>query len=577
MRSKSTLLVVLALLGSLLMVPLGSSSALAENNGAATTPQAGWSSWSFLRKNPTEANIKAQAQAMHDSGLVSHGFTYANIDDFYYLNPASTVDQYGRWVVDTSRFPEGMANVASYVHNLGEKFGMYLTPGIPVAAYNHNTPIQGTSFHARDIVSSTSTYEANYNFGNGSMYYIDFAKNPTAAQAFLNSWADLLASYGVDYIKLDGVGDSDIGDVTGWSQALNQSGRTIHFELSNSLDVNNGAVWKANANGWRTEGDIECYCSSTSYPLTSWSNVSKRFDDLPAWVQFDGTGGWGDPDSVELGNGSNDGLTVDERRSQVSLWALSNAPLVLGSDLTQMDSTDLGLLSNDEILGVDRSNAPAHPVVQGAQQQVWWSSTGNGSSYNVGLFNLSGSTATVTVSWSDLAFSGSAAVRDLWSRADKGTFTGSYSVSLPAHGSTVLHVVPSSSATKLGAPLVSQLSGRCVDLPRQSNLNGLQLTVYDCNGGPNQRVTYNASTKALMLEGKCFDAHNNGTAAGTHVEIYDCHNGANQQWTINSNGTITGVQSGICLDVTGTTNPNGTGLELWTCNGGGNQHWTLGG
>jgi alpha-galactosidase len=576
MRSKRTLLVVLALLGSVMTSPLGSAPALAENNGAAATPQAGWSSWSFLRSNPTEANIKAQAQAMHDTGLVSHGFTYANIDDFYYLNPASTVDQYGRWVVNTTRFPDGMANVASYVHNLGEKFGMYLTPGIPVAAYNQNTPIQGTSFHARDIVSSTTTYEANYNFGNGAMYYIDFAKNPAAAQAFLNSWANLLASYGADYLKLDGVGDGDIGDVTGWSTALKQSGRTIHFELSNSLDVNNGAIWKANANGWRTEGDIECYCSSTSYPLTSWGNMSRRFNDLPAWVQWDGTGGWGDPDSVELGNGSNDGLTADERRTQMSLWSLSSAPLVLGSDLTHMDSADLALLTNDEILGVDRSGAPAHPVVQGATAQVWWAATSS-TAYNVGLFNLSGATATVTVSWSDLAFSGSATVRDLWSHTDLGSFTGSYSVSLPAHGSTVLHVVAAANATKLGSPLVSQLSGRCVDLPHQTSYNAVQLTVFDCNGGPNQRVTYTASSKTLKLEGKCFDAHNNGTAAGTHVEIYDCNGGANQQWTMNANGTITGVQSGICLDVTGTTNPNGSGLELWTCNGGGNQHWSLGG
>jgi hypothetical protein len=123
------------------------------------------------------------------------------------------------------------------VHGLGEKFGMYLTPGIPVAAYNQNTPIQGTSFHARDIVSDTSSYETNYNFGSGSMYYIDYTKNPAAAQAYLNSWADQLASYGVDYLKIDGVGDWDVADIQHWSQALDQTGRPIHLELSNSLDV----------------------------------------------------------------------------------------------------------------------------------------------------------------------------------------------------------------------------------------------------------------------------------------------------------------------------------------------------
>lgn len=52
---------------------------------------------------------------------------------------------------------------------------------------------------------------------------------------------------------------------------------------------------------------------------------------------------------------------------------------------------------------------PAHPVVQGAQQQTWWAYNGDGT-YTVGLFNLGGSTANVTARWSDLGFTGSATV-----------------------------------------------------------------------------------------------------------------------------------------------------------------------
>ena len=571
-RVELCLLGVFALLCSVLVtVGVASSPAHAESNGAAQTPQAGWSSWSFVRKNPTEADIEAQADAMASTGLVSHGFTYINIDDFYYLNPATTVDSYGRWVVDSSRFPNGMAAVANYMHAKGEKFGMYLTPGIPVAAYNQNTPIQGTSYHARDIVSNTTSYEANYNFGNGAMYYIDYAKNPAAAQAYVNSWADLLASYGVDYLKMDGVGDGDVGDIQAWSQALDQSGRTIHFQLSNSLDVNNGKTWKQYTNGWRIDGDVECYCST----LTNWNNVAQRFNDLPAWVRYDSPGGWGDPDSVEIGNGTSTGLTPDERRSQMTLWAVSDAPLVLGTDLTHMDSGDLALLTNDEVLGVDRAGHPAHPVVQGAQQQTWWAYNGDGT-YTVGLFNLAGSTANVTANWSDLGFTGSATVRDLWSHSDLGSSANSFTTSVPSHGSELLRVTPAAGHGTIGAPMVSKLSGRCVDSPQGTTYNTVQLEVWDCNGGMNQNVTYNASAKTLVLEGKCFDAYDNQTAAGTVVEMFDCNGQTNQQWNKNSDGTFTGVQSGQCLDVTGTTNPNGAGLELWPCNGGANQQWTLG-
>ena len=161
---------------------------------------------------PTEANIEAQAKAMQTSGLSAHGYQYVNIDDYYYLDPATTVDANGRWVVDATKFPDGMAAVAAYVHGLGLKFGMYMTPGIPVAAYNQNTPILGTSYHAQDVVSSTSSYATNYNstFGTDSkkvMYKLDYTK--PGAQAFLNSWANLLAAYGIDHLRprLHGGGD----------------------------------------------------------------------------------------------------------------------------------------------------------------------------------------------------------------------------------------------------------------------------------------------------------------------------------------------------------------------------------
>jgi hypothetical protein len=72
----------------------------------------------------------------------------------------------------------------------------------------------------------------------------------------------------------------------------------------------------------------------------------------------------------------------------------------------------------------------------------------------------------------------------------------------------------------------------------------------------------------------CLDATNQGTSAGTKVAIWPCNGQSNEKWRLNSNGTITGVQSGHCLDATGAGTANGTQIELWTCNGGSNQQWT---
>jgi hypothetical protein len=100
--------------------------------------------------------------------------------------------------------------------------------------------------------------------------------------------------------------------------------------------------------------------------------------------------------------------------------------------------------------------------------------------------------------------------------------------------------------------------------------------LWDCNGGTNQRWTYNATSKQLTVYAgtKCLDASGQGTANGTATVIQSCTGATNQQWNLNANGTVTGVQSGLCLDANGAATANGTKIQLWACNGGTNQQWS---
>lgn len=116
-------------------------------------------------------------------------------------------------------------------------------------------------------------------------------------------------------------------------------------------------------------------------------------------------------------------------------------------------------------------------------------------------------------------------------------------------------------------------SNRCLDVPNSSTTDGTQLQIFDCTGGANQTWTLNSAKQLLVYGNKCLDVAGQSTTAGAKVEIWTCNGGANQQWNINSNGTITGVQSGLCLDVTSGATANGTKIEMWTCNGGANQAW----
>jgi hypothetical protein len=432
--------VALALLGSAVATGGGAAASPSWSGwppwpvAVAQRPPMGWSSWSALRGNISESAILAQAQVMHDQ-LREYGYRYVNVDAGW----SDHLDGYGRNAWNTTKFPSGIPALAGNVHRLGLKFGIYLVPGIPKAAVDANLPIHGTPYHARDIADTTT-------LGNtlGDTWRIDHTK-PGAA-GYIQSYADLLASWGVDYIKMDFVGPGggrnaadNTADIQQWRHALDRTRRPIHLELSNSLSIAHADTWQRYSNGWRIEGDVECYSRCPGF-LTNWDQRAvKRWTDAPAWVPYAGPGHWNDLDSVEVGNGERDGLTLDERRSVVTLWSIEVAPLLLGTDLTKLDPVDLPFITNREVIAVDQAGHPARPVSQATPQQVWYADNRDGT-YTVALFNLGTAPATVTANWSDLGAGRQAWVRDLWSHQNLGAVRDSLRATLAPHASRLLRV-----------------------------------------------------------------------------------------------------------------------------------------
>jgi poly(hydroxyalkanoate) depolymerase family esterase len=128
-----------------------------------------------------------------------------------------------------------------------------------------------------------------------------------------------------------------------------------------------------------------------------------------------------------------------------------------------------------------------------------------------------------------------------------------------------------------GGPLRSVGAGKCLDVPGSTTNNSTRLQIWDCHGGTNQQWTRSTADELTVYSGsskRCLDAEGAGTTPGTAVIIYSCHGGTNQKWHVNSDGSVTGVQSGLCLEVASTA--NGAAARLGTCNGTSNQRWTLG-
>jgi hypothetical protein len=422
--------------------------------GTDLRPVLGWSSWSFFRNTGDAAVDEAAARAMHDSGLERLGYRYINQDDFWYQCPGKqgpNVDKYGRWVVRSDRFPSGphgengIQVVASYVHRLGLKFGIYVTPGISAQAVAKNTPILGTRYTADDI----ATKGKNFNYNCGGMMAINY--NKPGAQAFVDSTVDEFARWGVDFIKLDGIADHNKADIRAWSQAIRQSGRPMQLDVTEGdYTVALGPTVDRYATQWEYTADIEHYGGKG---LTDYWNVKQRFKTLALWEpryggrRFDG---YNDFDSVEVGNCTSkvtstnrwgtvtypdgDGLTVPERQTVLSLWSLASSPLILGSDLEKLCPADMKLLRNRAVLAVDQDGIDASMIVDGSTDKVVAKREPDGA-VAVGLFNLTGKAEPVSVTASALGLPAGGRYRlvNLWTRQVSHSH-GRITATVPAHG-----------------------------------------------------------------------------------------------------------------------------------------------
>ena len=381
----------------------------------ALTPPMGWNSWNCFASAVSEEMVKAAADAMVKSGLINHGWTYINVDDFWQNHRDSKDptlhglfrDAQGN-IVPNSRFPD-MKGMADYVHGLGLKVGLYSSPGPWTCG-----GCTGSWQHERQ----------------------------DAAQ---------YAAWGFDYLKYDLCTYRDEVPACETSldmaqqpyrvmgEFLKQQPRDIIFSLCQYGEFN---VWQWGAsvggNCWRTTGDIS----------DSWGSMSGIGFNQDKAAPFAKPGNWNDPDmlivgKVGWGHLHPTRLTPNEQYTHISLWCLLSAPLLIGCDITQLDPFTLNLLENDEVLAVDQDplGKEATTVATNGETRVYAKNLADGSKA-VGLFNLGETETRVTVNWSDLGIEGDMHVRDLWRQKDLGTFTNTFSVTVPRHGVVLVKVSP---------------------------------------------------------------------------------------------------------------------------------------
>ncbi|HET6292846.1 MAG TPA: glycoside hydrolase family 27 protein [Kribbella sp.] len=405
-------------------------------------PFMGWSSWSvqssshpdYGTKWLTEEHIKTTADAMA-SNLKKSGYTNINLDAGWNANWnwEFRTDANGIPEADPERFPNGIASLARYVHSKGLKIGLYGGAGLQTAIYDKNAPIVGTNCTTQDI----TVYPLVKTNMWGGDWKIDFTK--PCAQAYFDSIADKFASWGIDFLKVDGVLTENIPDVKAWSKAIDQSGRKMWLTASAwpiPRDAGEGlAPW---ANSVRVDTDVECYCNT----VATWtSSVDNRWEDLPKWLDVVKPNYWPDLDSMPIVNntgvGIQDGINDTERQSVMTFWSMASSPLYVGGDLANLDQKAKSILTNPEVIAVDQAGVIPTQVTGGTLQV--WKKRLPGGRLAVAVYNLGDAPADLKVSWDQLGIRGNEKVRDLVSRKDLGKFNKSWTAkSIPAHGSRLI-------------------------------------------------------------------------------------------------------------------------------------------
>jgi hypothetical protein len=414
----------------------------------APTPPMGWNSWDSFATTITERQARAEADYMA-AHLLAHGWRYLVVDIQWY-EPAATgydyrkgarlsMDEWGRLLPAENRFPSaaggvGFGSLAGYVHSLGLRFGIHLMRGIPRQAVERNLPVKGTHVRARDIADTRSLCP-----WNSDMYGVDMAR--PGAQDYYDSVFALIASWGVDYVKVDDISrpyHEHEREIEGVRHAIDRSGRPIVLSLSPGETALDAADHVGrNANLWRISDDF----------WDNWKSLSEQFARLEEWNPHRHPGAWPDADMLPLGvlalGGRHTNFTRDEQRVVMTLWSIARSPLMFGGDMVKMDEYTLSLLTNDEVLAVDQQSANNRPIYDRAGLVAWAADVPGSPDRYLALFNATGSPASCAVRLAELGLGGPTRARDLWERRELGPCGPEFRVVLPAHGAGLYRLGPS--------------------------------------------------------------------------------------------------------------------------------------
>jgi alpha-galactosidase len=399
------------------------------------TPYQGWNTYYGLGGDFTANEVLDVADFLVSSGLADAGYDIVWLDGGWQAEVPRGED--GILSVDYDRFPDGMDGLAEAIHAKGLRAGIYTDAG-------PYTP-------------------GSCGLGSHGYYQTD---------------ADTFAAWGYDAVKVDflcGItSDLDPKTVfTEFANALrnNSSGRPMIFNLCNpvtSPDWGQYPEEQQSTYSWSYAPDIaeswRTYTDAGFVGMMKYSDVLRNYDANARHPEAAGPGHWNDPDYL----GPELGMSDEEFRTQMSLWAVAAAPLVIASDPRTLSETSMATLLDPDVLAINQDSLgrQATRVGEPGTTETWVKPLADGS-VAVALLNRGAAPAEVSTTANAVGLQGSRfEVKDAWSDAmteSKGTLRSV----VPAHGTTLLrvertHGLPAAPRLVVGAPTVTAVDGAAI-------------------------------------------------------------------------------------------------------------------
>ena len=424
-----------------------------DKNKFAPAPPMGWNSYDYYDTTVNEEQVKANADFMKKH-LKKHGWEYIVVDiEWYSYDTGSQrdryqyipfwkveMDEYSRLLPCPQKFPSaaggnGFGPLAKYVHDLGLKFGIHIMRGIPRQAAHNHGKILGTEHTANEIADPS-----NICAWNPDMYGV--FPEAEGAQEYYDSIFALYAEWGVDFVKCDDICRMDMPsakkEMGMMHHAIQKCGRSIVLSLSpGPAKIEEAWHYEKYANMWRITDDF----------WDKWELLLPMFERCELWQNHVKEGCYPDCDMLTLGKlGKGFGqewecnFTQEEQKTMLTLWCIFRSPLMIGTDLPQLDEWTLSLLTNHEVMMLAKHTRNARQVERDADHVIWCSEDTWDDRRYLAVFNLKDQEAEVVLPWEVLVDYGICTKNgiDLWETDfEKWDVSLGESVRLPAHGAVL--------------------------------------------------------------------------------------------------------------------------------------------